>query len=266
MNWKGAYRDRAASAAGVALFHLLLGYALLTGLGVSLPVADEQRLNLFDVALPVPPPPVEEAVPEQRRQAREEGAAAPPNLVAKAAPVAAPPPRVKLKVPPPVVAAPLPGVGAAPSAGASTLPGPGSGSGGQGVGTGSGGSGNGPGGGGAAQRAQHVSGRISDSDYPKTASRARIGGTVIVRFTVGTDGRVSGCRVSRSSGNLDLDATTCRLVERRFRYRPALDSSGAKVADVMGWKQVWWLESRGGKAVAAPAGTESGGPGATPLN
>jgi protein TonB len=40
------------------------------------------------------------------------------------------------------------------------------------------------------------------------------------------DGRVGGCTVVRSSGHASLDETTCRLIERRFRYRPALDASG----------------------------------------
>lgn len=64
---------------------------------------------------------------------------------------------------------------------------------------------------------------------------------MFVRFTVGTDGRAGGCTVMRSSGNAELDATTCRLIERRFRFDPARDTQGRLVSDVKGWEQVWWL-------------------------
>jgi protein TonB len=47
-----------------------------------------------------------------------------------------------------------------------------------------------------------------------------------VRFLVHTDGRPRDCVVTRSSGNPVLDETTCRLIEQRFRYRPARDASG----------------------------------------
>jgi periplasmic protein TonB len=69
---------------------------------------------------------------------------------------------------------------------------------------------------------------------------------VLVRFSVGTDGRANGCTVMESSGHPDLDATTCRLIERRFRFEPAKDARGHAVPDVKAWQQVWWLEPRGG--------------------
>ena len=55
-------------------------------------------------------------------------------------------------------------------------------------------------------------------------------GTVGVRFTVQPNGRVTGCRPSASSGNRDLDTRTCRLIEQRLRFSPALDSQGRAVA------------------------------------
>jgi periplasmic protein TonB len=234
-------RDRAKSAAGVALCHALLGYALITGLAPGTAARAGEALKLFDVsAEPLPAPPHDraraEAAPER------EGAASPTNLRVRPTPLVAPPP--KLPADPPVVAAPAAGEGSDVSAGSADRPGPGSGSGGQGAGTGSGRAGGGPGGGGLAARAELIAGRILDSDYPRAASRARIGGTVIVRFTVGADGRPGGCAVVRSSGRADLDSTTCRLIERRFRYRPARDSEGKAVAATMGWKQIWWQEPR----------------------
>ena len=46
---------------------------------------------------------------------------------------------------------------------------------------------------GGGTRAQRVSGRLSgETDYPPSARRRGIEGTVTVRYVVGTDGRVSG--------------------------------------------------------------------------
>ena len=64
----------------------------------------------------------------------------------------------------------------------------------------------------------------------------------LLGFEIGADGRVKQCTVIQSSGHADLDATTCRLIKQRFRYRPARDARGNAVPDVKGWKQTWWLE------------------------
>ncbi|WP_166041008.1 energy transducer TonB, partial [Sphingosinicella sp. YJ22] len=98
--------------------------------------------------------------------------------------------------------------------------------------------------GGGASRARHMSGQIVRRDYPRAAVEARAEGRVETRFTVGTDGRVSNCRVTRSSGNAALDQTTCRLIEQRFRWTPARDAQGRPVAEERGWQQTWWLERR----------------------
>lgn len=64
----------------------------------------------------------------------------------------------------------------------------------------------------------------------------------MVRFTVGIDGRARDCRVITSSGHAVLDATTCRLIEARFRYAPARDAAGQPVAEERGWRQRWWID------------------------
>ncbi len=229
---------RARSAAAVAGLHLAAGYALLSGIG-SVPAAvKEAPLKLIDLPQAVPPQPPPAPRVERRAEKRPlprkaEGAPAP-----RPVPLVAPVPEVVLPVTSPVVSAPVPGDGADIRAG--------SGTGGTGSGSGSGGAGSGGGGdGGVVSRARLLSGRLLDRDYPRSASRARAGGTVIARFAVGADGRATGCRVTRSSGHADLDATTCRLIEKRFRYAPARGADGRAVADVMGWKQDWWLERRG---------------------
>lgn len=209
------------AGAAVAAFHALLGYAFIAGLAYrDVPEASD-NLKIFDIT--VPPPLPEAPAPEQA--AREpEGEASAANLKAPPAPIVAPPPRIRLEVPPLVVTA--------PSRGASDIEGPGSGSGGEGAGTGSGGQGSGTGGGGGT-RAQRISGALDYEDLPLSARGRSARGAVAVRFVVQSDGRVTGCDVTRSSGDGILDETTCRLIERRFTYRPARDNEGQPVAQTV---------------------------------
>lgn len=242
-------RDRIKSAVGVGAFHGLLGYALLTGLGFELGVEAPDPLKMFDVARKPPPPPAEPPAPEkvvetERVKPKDpEGAASPPNLKDTPTEVMAPKPEIRIPVPPPIVTAPIAGQGNAPAAGAAEVPGPGTGRGGQGNGLGSGAYGNGTGGGGGgiarASPARWLRGAIYDSDYPDSAYRAGVSGIVHLRFVVAPDGRVSDCAVTRSSGSRALDETTCRLIMRRFRYRPARDGNGRPIPATIRGEHVW---------------------------
>lgn len=231
----------------VVLFHAVLGYAFITGLGMEVVRTVSDNLKVFSIA-EAPPPPPEEPKPAPKESDQPEGEAAPPSLRAQPSPVVAPPPEIQLKVPPPLVTVPEPKpgpIGNDPSAGASDIDGVGTGSGGEGTGTGSGGEGTGGGGGGIARPAERVGGALDGTrDYPRAARIARIEGSVAVRFTIGTDGRVSGCKVVRSSASPELDSTTCRLIERRFRYRPARDAQGNPVAETISRTFDWSLPRR----------------------
>jgi len=223
-------RERVRAAVAALLLEAVLGYALIVGLGVHAPAPVHEGLNVLGLLPdPPPPPPKPRPKPPPVPIPKPEGAAAPPNL--KATPteiVRPPPPPVVLPPPPPIVAAPVAGTGAAPSAGAAPVPGPGTGAGGEGngfaAGRGGGGSGSG-----IAVPARFLKGELRNKDYPRALGDAGIGGVVTMRFTVGTDGRVYDCRVIGSSGNRELDETTCRLAEQRYRYRPARDASGRPV-------------------------------------
>jgi protein TonB len=227
-------KDRAWAIAGVVAVHGLLAYALLSGLATRESERASDSLKLIDIAEPVPPPPPE---PPPEESSKATGEPSPPNLRAVPSPIVAPPPRIP--TPSPIVAAPVPSTGSAPSAGASSVAGPGTGAGGAGTGLGGGGSGTGGG-----NRAQLIQGRLMDSDYPDRARRAGAEGAVAVRFTVQPNGRVSGCQIVKSSGNADLDSTTCRLIERRFRYRPARDAQGRAIAEVTTKLYTWGLNRR----------------------
>lgn len=242
-------RDRVKSAAGVAVFHALLLYALVVGLGVPVGEAVREEMKMFDVFAEPPPPPAEPPPPEAVKRSETpkpkdpEGAAAPPNLRNTPTQIVAPEPEIRLPVPPPIPAAPVAGQGSAEAAGAAPVPGPGTGRGGTGTGLGSGLSGSGTGGGGGGlgrpMPARWLSGRITDRDYPDAAYEAGVKGVVGLRFTVAPSGRVADCAVTRSSGSRLLDETTCRLIVRRFRYRPARDAGGRPIAATIRGEHSW---------------------------
>ncbi len=66
----------------------------------------------------------------------------------------------------------------------------------------------------------------SSDDYPTRALREEQEGVTRFRVSVGANGRVTGCDVTGSSGSAELDSTTCRLVTSRGRFNPATDGEG----------------------------------------
>lgn len=246
-------QDRIRAAIPAALVHGLIAYALLAGFAVELPESIREQLKLINV---MPPPPVTvepvqppAPVPENERELRAadprpEGAASPPNLRSTPTEIVAPDPVVKLPVPPPVTSAPVAGLGSDPSAGAADIRGPGTGSGGfgDGFGSGRGGYGGGGGGGGGMRPPRWVRGRLRNSDYPPGLGEMGIGGTVSVIYAVEPDGRVTDCRVTRSSGSRELDETTCHLIEQRFRYEPARDRTGRPIRSGIEENHTWVVE------------------------
>ncbi len=237
-------RERLGSALGALVFVALLLWLLISGLGVRLHIVPNPAMQLLDFTLPPPPPPEPEKPPAPKPRApKEEGKASPPNKVSRATAIATP---IKTPLPQPIPAATIPAQGSDASSGNAPVAGPGTGSGGVGDGTGSGGRGNGAGGGGGTAL-RLIEGDITGRDYPKAAARAGAQGTVRLRFVVGVNGRVTDCQVTGSSGNADLDETTCRLIKRRFRYAPSLDANGRPYADVVTGEQEWELYDRPGR-------------------
>jgi protein TonB len=121
------------------------------------------------------------------------------------------------------------------------MPAAGGGAGGTGTGgNGSGGTGEGSdGSGGGGTPPVQIGGRITDRDYPRALSDIGISGTVSVRYRVGVDGRVTDCLITHSSGHEELDVLTCRLIERRFRYRPSRDEEGRPVPSTIVENHSW---------------------------
>ena len=229
-------QDRAKSLFAVIIIHAVIGYALVSGLGMEMAKTVSAGFKVVNIAAPPPPEPV----PDKQPAKAGEQAASPENLKAQATRIVAPEPVVKLDIVSPVVAAPIAGPGNDNDAGASDRPGSGFGSGGQGDGFGSGGIVSGP---------RHLSGTITRKDIPRSVWRAGNRGNVVAHFTVGVDGRASECTVRQSSGHPLLDVATCRLIEQRFRFEPARDARGRAVARPYGWLQEWWQDGRGPERV-----------------
>ncbi len=66
----------------------------------------------------------------------------------------------------------------------------------------------------------------TSNDYPSRALREEREGSTGFRVTVGTDGKVADCTVTKSSGSPDLDQATCDNIRRRARFTPATDGDG----------------------------------------
>lgn len=71
---------------------------------------------------------------------------------------------------------------------------------------------------------------VTTNDYPQSAIRSEAEGVVKFRLSVGTNGRVTGCEVTGSSGTEALDQAACAKLMLRGRFEPASDSTGALVA------------------------------------
>ncbi|WP_284734629.1 energy transducer TonB [Sphingosinicella terrae] len=246
-------RDRIGSASAALLVQAGIGAALLWGLGTDLREAIEAPLQAIDI-LPLeppaepevvrPPPRVESDTRSQRFAPDEEGGAAPPNIRSRATEATAPEPLVPLPVPSPIVVAEKPGTGSDPTTGSADVRGPGTGSGGIGDGTGSGAGGGGGGGGGYGRLTppRRIRGDLYDSDYPPGLGEIGVGGRVSVIFTILDDGRVTDCRITRSSGSDALDDATCRLIERRYLFEPSRDGRGRPIVSRMTENHEWLVE------------------------
>ena len=205
----------------VALIHVGIAIVVIRAFTPNLPAAIIDKLvEAYDVVVFTPPPP---QVSEKDKPAAPEGRKATPRAVSA--------PKAVLPINP-VPAPTVSGTGADNSAGAAR----------QGDGSGAGGVGTGKGGGGA-RKLEKLAGDISSArDYRKKTRDLRIGQSVTILLIVGTDGRVSDCRITQASPDAEADATTCRLAAERFRFRPASDRNGNPVAGQYAWRQRWYYD------------------------
>ena len=182
----------------VAILHIVVGYALVSGLAASAYKKVKEVTSAIDIKdeppPPPPPPPPKEKLP-------------PPP------PIVAPPPKIQLNVatphietvqtppppapPPPVVLPPPPSAPPPPRFTAKN-----------------------------ASPKGRPGDWATDNDYPTSAMREQKQGVTGFRVSIGPEGRVTDCSVTRSSGSSELDETTCKLITRRARFTPAMDGDG----------------------------------------
>jgi protein TonB len=173
----------------VALIHVAVGYALITGLAYSAVKKAIERVTTVDINEPPPPPPDTPPPP----------VAPPPPINISVAP---PPIQVQPNIPPPapVIRIVPPAAPPAPPPPRFTPKG-------------------------ATPKGNPGSWATTD-DYPSRALREEREG--VTRFTVqvSPEGRVTNCSVTGSSGSPDLDDAACRSITRRARFNPATDGEG----------------------------------------
>lgn len=221
---------------GVVLLHIAVLYGLARALAPDMTATVEREVvSAFTVTVTAPPDPP----PPDNQPEPGEGAQGDPGRDAVAQPVTSPTAKVKLKEDRPLPRASS--TGNASQSGAADA-GAGAGAAGSGLGTGSGNRGGGPGGI-AVTKPVHISGTIDnarDFPVPPGGREARRGTQVVVRVTIGTDGRARDCSTYRPSPDPQADRITCQLVEGRLGFRPAMDANGNPVAAPFYWRQQWF--------------------------
>jgi len=183
----------------VALIHVGIGYVLINGLAYEAAKKVVERVTTVDIDEPPPEEPDEPPPPPPENAPPPPVAPPPPINIAPAPPpirtqpTIPPPAPPALIVPPPAPPAPPP----APSQARGASP----------------------------DGLSRWSRRIQEN-YPSRALREETEGTVGVAVTIDASGRVSSCRVTRSSGSGILDDAACKGMERYARFNPALDAAG----------------------------------------
>lgn len=222
---------RAKAIGAVLVVHAALAALILSGLNVPIVRHAVERLATFDIREPPPPPPPQpppKPAPRPQKAKLEEGAA---GKKAEPSPVVAPKPRIPVRSPLP--AAPVAGAGSAVTSGAAAA----------GTGTGAGGSGTGRGGGGFADYSRFTPARllnkIPDREYRRISAGRLPQGSAAIGFRVNPNGRVSNCRILRSSGDPYVDSIVCDAATRYLVFSPARDPNGQPVAQDLTYTPSW---------------------------
>ena len=195
----------------VAIIHIVLGYALVTGLAYEGAAKLIKKVTAIDIKEEVkkdepPPPPKKVAAPPPpvAPPVRINVSTTPPQITT----VQTPPP------PAPMVLAPAPSAPVAPPPPRIQPKG--------------------------ATAKGNTGNWANNNDYPSRALREEQQGTTRFRVSIGPDGRVTSCDVTGSSGSPELDNATCSLITRRARFNPATDGEGQPVSG--SWaSQVKWV-------------------------
>jgi len=197
----------------VVVLHVLIVYALLTGLARKVVEVIQQPVEtkIIEEFKPPPPPPPDKPVPP------------PPKSVAPPPPFV-PPPEVKVTPPPQdnVIAAvtnvkppsnDLPTSVAQPSTTGEAGP---------------------------AHTSAKIAGNCEKPEYPRSSLRNEEEGMVTVKLTIGADGNVLDSSIEKSSGFKDLDRATVKAWSL-CHFSPAM-ADGKAVQSSTRMQYVWKLE------------------------
>jgi protein TonB len=92
----------------------------------------------------------------------------------------------------------------------------------------------------------------TSADYPASALRQDLQGTVGFELAIDPQGKVTGCVVKQSSGVPVLDEVTCQLVQQRAMFHPATAKGGKPVAGTYSNRVRWVLPNGGVEAPPRP--------------
>ncbi|MFJ2987446.1 energy transducer TonB [Collimonas sp. NPDC087041] len=206
--------NNAVGIGAVILLHVLIIYALLTGLARKVVEVIQQPVEtkiIEEIKPPPPPPPPDKPVPP------------PPKTVAPPPPFV-PPPEVKVTPPPQenTIAAvtnvkpptnELPTSVAQPSTNGQAGP---------------------------AHTSAKIAGNCEKPEYPRSSLRNEEEGTVNVKLTIGVDGNVVDAVVEKGSGFKDLDRATLKAWSL-CHFTPAM-ADGQAVQSSTRMQYVWKLD------------------------
>ncbi len=196
----------------VAIIHVVLGYALVTGLAYEGAAKLIKKVTAIDIKEEVkkdePPPPPKKVTappPPVAPPVRINVSTTPPQITT----VQTPPP------PAPIVLAPAPSAPVAPPPPRIQPRNP--------------------------SPKGNPGNWANSNDYPSRALREEQEGVTRFRVSVGPDGRVTSCDITGSSGSPELDSATCSLITRRGRFTPANDGEGQPVTGSWGSSVRWQI-------------------------
>lgn len=210
-------KEKGVAAVITAILFVIFGYAFYTGLAFNVIKKVAKDMKVIDVNTPPPPPPKKPPPPpkETPKPQTPPPVVAPPPIVQP--PIQAPPIIATVThAPPPVITPTAPPAPPAPPA-----PKPS-----QAVG---------------AKPRGNPGDWVTTDDYPPGAIRNGEKGRTGFKLDIGTDGRVTNCTVTSSSGFSDLDQTACRQLQRRGRFSPAKDTAGNAIATSYTSSVLWQL-------------------------
>ncbi|EDL48889.1 energy transducer TonB [Erythrobacter sp. SD-21] len=82
---------------------------------------------------------------------------------------------------------------------------------------------------------------LTNSDYRSSWVRREYTGVAGFRLDIAASGKVTGCRITSTTGHSELDEATCKLIQRRARFEPARGPNGEPVAGSFSSSVRWQL-------------------------